>query len=452
MAKKKAFRDDSGFDSRTLYQGKPHAVRLSASNKISRTTNRTKRDRSLLNEFQNQLSNTMFSTFQPARLYNGKGDITKHWRVEYAYLIPGTIDKYKRFTDTFDMNRIADFDKRMIYAEAAVEFMNKKLAEGFNPFETVKVKASEDTGVQSQMFKLKAELSQTASEYTKSTYTEVYNRVVKYLAASNLTTKTMAQISVDQVKHFKKWMIGEKLAKKTINSTLSYLSKFWVLALEKKIVAHNPFALVPRVTKRERLPKKETEVERFEPLNSDEMDKIFHYLIETNETELIAFLAMIYYAWVRPIEVTRLKISDLEFKRDAIRFRSSQTKNERAAYVQMVPPLKKILQKLQLENYPADQYIFSKNNLLPGLDKLDKHYVGKRWRAIVKENLQINKDMYALKHTGNIEYLLKNKGNVDLKWQQKQNRHSSTAQTETYNRKLGAYFIEVGSLNYRHFV
>ena len=65
------------------------------------------------------------------------------------------------------------------------------------------------------------------------------------------------------------------------------------------------------------------------------------------------------------------------------------------------------------------------------------------WDAIVKRKLTIDKNMYALKHTGNIEYLLQNKGNIDLKWMQMQNRHSSTAMTEKYIRKLGAYFIDV---------
>jgi len=59
--------------------------------------------------------------------------------------------------------------------------------------------------------------------------------------------------------------------------------------------------------------------------------------------------------------------------------------------------------------------------------------------------------MYALKHTGNIEYLQRNKGNIDLKWQQMQNRHSSAAMTEKYNRQLGAYFIDVEKVNFREF-
>jgi len=59
--------------------------------------------------------------------------------------------------------------------------------------------------------------------------------------------------------------------------------------------------------------------------------------------------------------------------------------------------------------------------------------------------------MYALKHTGNVHYLLMNKGKADLKWQQSQNKHLTSAMTDRYNRKLSAYFIEVGGMNFKKF-
>ena len=67
------------------------------------------------------------------------------------------------------------------------------------------------------------------------------------------------------------------------------------------------------------------------------------------------------------------------------------------------------------------------------------------------EGLNIDKNLYALKHTGNIDYLLQNRGKVDLKWMQMQNRHSSAAITERYIRKLDAYFIEFENVKFREF-
>ncbi|NNV55020.1 hypothetical protein [Limnovirga soli] len=121
--------------------------------------------------------------------------------------------------------------------------------------------------------------------------------------------------------------------------------------------------------------------------------------------------------------------------------------------MQIVPPLKKLLASTNLQNYPGNYYIFSGDGtgFMPGKTKLNRQRATARWLDTVKNGLGITKDMYALKHTGNIDYLLNNKDNIDLKWQQMQNRHSSSAITERYNRKLGAYFINCSNLHFRDF-
>ncbi|WP_018611129.1 hypothetical protein [Segetibacter koreensis] len=162
-------------------------------------------------------------------------------------------------------------------------------------------------------------------------------------------------------------------------------------------------------------------------------------------------LSVIFYAWARPIEITRLTIGEFELSLELIRFKKGKTKNGEASYVQIVPPLKELIKKLNLQQYPGHYKVFS-DNFQPGVRQVSKHYALKFWKKWVKDKQGINKDMYSLKHTGNIEYLLNNKENINLKWQQMQNRHSSATITERYNRKLGAYFIEVGNLNFRQFI
>lgn len=118
-----------------------------------------------------------------------------------------------------------------------------------------------------------------------------------------------------------------------------------------------------------------------------------------------------------------------------------------------MPPLKELLEEIKLEKYDSNLFLFSGDDagFKPGFKKLTHHRPSRKWLDVVKTELKINKDQYALKHTGNIEYLLRNKEKANLKWQQMQNRHSSSAMTDRYNRKLGAYFIEVGDLNFKEF-
>jgi integrase len=422
----------------------------------------------LLQELKEKLKQQMFTPFKNLHLYDAKGDITKPWYVEYHFLIPGTF-QYKRFKEKFEMNRLHKLGERRTYANECLQFLRQKLREGFNPFEQVKVVGSNvDFRIKIQLQKILNDLCRNASHSAAASYQEHYNRFCKFIDAKSHHELFIVQLNVDHAKSYKRFLLYElNLSVKTVNASLSYMAMYWEDAVDKKWSSSNPFIAVPRAKRSEKaISEVETE-ERFEPLTAAEMDQVFEVLKEKKEFAFIRFLAFIFYAWARPVEISRLKISDVDLNRNLIRFRKGQTKNNKAAYVQIVPPLRKILLQMKLHEYPADHYLFSGDGdgFLPGKTQLTKYRAGERWRRYVKGFARkggtksrrtvkgdgINKDMYALKHTGNIEYLLQNVGKVDLKWQQMQNRHSSSAMTDRYNRKLGIYLIDVGEVNFRHF-
>jgi hypothetical protein len=127
--------------------------------------------------------------------------------------------------------------------------------------------------------------------------------------------------------------------------------------------------------------------------------------------------------------------------------------------VQIVPAPAPYLENMELQTYPKEHYLFSEGRPLrdsrgnpsyePGISLVQKSKFYRTWVKVVKEGLGIDKNLYALKYTDNIEYLQQNKGSIDLKWQQMQNRHSSITMTERYNRQLGVYFIEVENVKFR---
>ena len=402
----------------------------------------------LLEEFKRTFMQ-ISKSYKSAKLYFGKGDLSKEWYVEYGYLIPGQLNKYKRFKERFDMNRIPDLKDRLVYGKEAVCFMNEKLAQGFNPFTANNYrKGYAGFTIIQQLEMIVAELSAGETANAIRSFNDRYNRFKKYLEAKQLTDITGADLTLDHAEGFKVWMLTQKFSRKTINETLAYVSRYFNLALKKKWISENHFLQVDKIKGRQ-YRVDEGQRERFEPITSVEMDLIFETLQAKKETAFIAYLAFIYYAWIRPAEICRLHIADIELKRGVIKLKMNDTKNNLGAYVQIVPPLIKILEKMELDKYPFSHYVFGRNTFLPGKEKIGKNSCANKWKAIVKDGLKIDKDMYALKHTGNIDYLLKNKGNTDLKWQQAQNRHKTSAMTDRYNRKLGAYFINCDNLNFR---
>lgn len=405
----------------------------------------------LQDEFlQSKNSMQLHLPFKPAKLYAAGGDITKRWYIEFYYLYPGSPDTYKRFKEPLGINRIKTYQERMIYGHEAVRFVNEKLQAGFNPFTALRSQPTTQLqlGLLSQLQHIKTLLSKHASQSQINTYTEMYNRISQWADLRNLQHVSLYDIGVKEAKDFKEWCLYQKdLAPKTVNNTISHIGMYWDKAVEEQLAMINPFRSITKAKAKDK-PVDGSKDIRFEPFTDQEMIDLFAGLRAAKQDAFINFLLFVYYAWARPVELLRLRVKDIELSRSLISFKKNRTKNTNASYVQIVPPLMEIINQMELRKYPPDFYLFSEE-YLPGSKALSKNKPSERWRQQVKTKLGIQKDLYALKHTGNIEYLLRNKGNTDLKWQQMQNRHSSTVMTERYIKRLGAFFIEIKDINFR---
>lgn len=63
----------------------------------------------------------------------------------------------------------------------------------------------------------------------------------------------------------------------------------------------------------------------------------------------------------------------------------------------------------------------------------------------------IDKKMYALKHTGGINYIKDNPGRHNLAWLQKQMGHASLHQTQAYLAKMGFVFLDESESHIRKY-
>lgn len=362
----------------------------------------------------------------------------KDWYILYYYQDPDT-GKMVRFRERFEMNRIADLKQRKAFANEALRFVNEQLERGFNPFTDAK-KAM--PGIIISLDQIVLQLCHKASASMKSTYKLMKNRFADFILENDMQHMTMHQVSTVTVERFRAWMRRKGLSAKTINDNVAHLGLFWDATDD---VDTNPW----RKLKPVRQAANRAEDDKYEPLTRVEMQAIFTYL-NGGHRSFARLGLMIYYSWARTVELLRLKVGDIDLQENVIYFHSGGTKNNKSARVQIVAPLREILAEMKLEEYPPHYYLFS-NRWLPGEHPKRTNEVSERWRDLVKLHLKINKSMYALKHTGNIDYLLQNKGKIDLKWQQMQNRHSSSAMTERYCRQLGAYFVDTDQLIFTGF-
>ena len=143
---------------------------------------------------------------------------------------------------------------------------------------------------------------------------------------------------------------------------------------------------------------------------------------------------LLYYCFIRPVEMTRLRIMDFDLQKGTLTLHADQTKNK---LTQTVTVPKKIIFygiELGIFSAPMGDYVFS-TKLRPGPEQIDTKIFRDHW-AKTSKALKLKKEwkFYSLKDTGLTEMLEHNvTAPVKVK---NQARHSSLAITELYLNKI----------------
>lgn len=164
-----------------------------------------------------------------------------------------------------------------------------------------------------------------------------------------------------------------------------------------------------------------------QPLPASLLRRIKEYLVLHNKHFLLAVM-LEYYTFIRPGELSELRIGDIDVKRHAIHVRASISKNGKAEMVGLNNSTVALMRELGTLKHPKEWYLFS-CRLRPGMTKLDARMFRDRW-ARLRRRLNIPKEyqFYSLKDSG-IRDLANNAGIVIAR---DQARHSSIAVTNKY--------------------
>lgn len=164
-----------------------------------------------------------------------------------------------------------------------------------------------------------------------------------------------------------------------------------------------------------------------QPLPASMLRRIRNYLVLHDKHFLLAVM-LEYYTFIRPGELSELRIGDIDVKRHAIHVRASISKNGKAEMVGLNNSIVALMRELGTMRYPKEWHLFS-CRLRPGTAKLDSRMFRDRW-ARLRKQLAIPKEyqFYSLKDSG-IRDLANSAGIVIAR---DQARHSSIAVTNKY--------------------
>ena len=164
-----------------------------------------------------------------------------------------------------------------------------------------------------------------------------------------------------------------------------------------------------------------------QPLSAAMLRRIKEHLAAKDKHFLLAIM-LEYYTFIRPGELSELRIGDIDVKRHAINVRADISKNGKSEMVGLNRAIIALMRELDTLRAPKDWYIFS-NRLCPGKTKLDSRAFRDRWARLRKRmNIPREYQFYSLKDSG-IRDLANSAGIVIAR---DQARHSSIAVTNKY--------------------
>ena len=357
-----------------------------------------------------------FVDYRPAEL-----KANKSWYIEYYAINPST-ERLERFRNR--VPKIKSTRERQQYAKKMANAINIKLQNGWSPFyekPNNQYKSLKDT--------IDIFLKQTEKEVkdgikrpdTLRAWKSFFSNIQKFIEVKRLDIKFVLNIDYFFVNNFLDYIYFEKNnSPSTYNNYLSYIKSFLDWAKNKGYIKQNPADQIKTKAK--------TQKKRV-PLSSE----VKQYIKELQQKDFHFYVCcmLTYYCFIRRIELTKLKVSDIHLFESRIVLDGSITKNKKTDCV-TIPNvfLPDLAQHLATAN--NRDFLFSKD-FKTGKTAINPKKISDTWAKYRKTyGFNDKYQFYSLKDTGIMDLL--NAGIPSIKVRD-QARHYDIKQTEAYTTR-----------------
>ncbi|WP_248723256.1 site-specific integrase [Seonamhaeicola sp. ML3] len=370
-------------------------------------------------EYESAYDLSQKKNFSNPKIYVADGDLTKRWYVYFSFRNPDS-GKMKRMTPFYGVaNKYKTKGERMEVLSVYRKTLLKLLKQGYNPFNDNtelfnKLKGKKEapkTQPQETASLPEPEQPETVSETTKLSLKEAFDFGLK-LKKNVVNARTLKDYE-GKINAFLKWLYTKHPDIKTIdginkNIALEYLndilcqtsarnrnnyradiSSIMQVLEDNEIIESNFIKKIPVL---------KSKPERHKTYSQEMQDDIFKHL-ENEDPDLLLYIKFILYGLLRPIEINRVKIKDINLTDKIIQYKAKNSNLK----TRIIPQI--LLDELpDLSKMNGDDFLFTPSKI-GGAWKTGENnkrdYFTKRFRKMVKEPLGIGEDygLYSFRHT-----------------------------------------------------
>ena len=313
-------------------------------------------------------------------------DKDKPWQVYFYWRsdLNGPLDK--KFTYRKGINRFSKIKERKAVGIALRNAYSLALSRGWIPGtkgipqENSLTKTFTTVSAIDHAMQLK---KRTKKQSTIDGYRFFADSFKQWLTDNNLAGMPINKFNADHFQKFRMYLRddykkkdGKPLSGKSINNYLRSISSLFSTLKKELIIKENVF-------------KGHEKVEEV-PVNNkaftvSEIEDIKKLLIK-KDPYLATFIAFIIYPLLRPREICRLKVGDIDLDNNVF---SVETKTDALSFRRIIKKMKPLIDAMELEKHPKDYFLFSDlDKPKPWEDVKMKSRVdhfGRRFRKIKKE-------------------------------------------------------------------
>lgn len=352
----------------------------------------------------------MTKNFSSPKIYDAHGDLSKRWYVYFSFRNPET-GKLQRMKNIYGKtNNYKTKEDRLSILSIYRKKLLALLKEGFDPYQdntalyasrkVKQVSAPEKIDiavavVEDPKMTLKEALDfalklkeKLVNSTTKRSYEYGIKNFLKWIEEHHPEIKTIDQLSKRILNGFLNDVLGRTSAR-TRNNTRVDLGSLLQVLEDNDIIALN---FIKKIKVLKSIP------ERNKTYTTEKQEEIFNYL-EDKDPILLLYIKFISYNFLRPIEVCRLKVGDLNLTNRTVQFKAKncplKTKIIPELLINDLPDLSKLNKKLVLFTPDA---IGGEWEAVA--DNRRDHFT-KRFKTVVKDHFNLGTDygLYSFRHT-----------------------------------------------------
>ncbi|WMI68171.1 tyrosine-type recombinase/integrase [Mangrovimonas sp. YM274] len=375
-------------------------------------------------EYANAYDLSNQKQFSKPKIYTANGDLSKRWYVYFSFRDPKNNKLTRQSPIYASANRYKTKEERMAILTVYSQTLHKLLKRGYDPYadnvdlfkkeQNKKAKqntASKEGEVSEQPLKLDLGHPGIKEEDKGKTLAEAFEFDMS-IKQRSLRESSMRSYK-SHIKVFREWLekshkeithiqqvdrpvvmeflnhIMDSSSPRNRNNYRASLSSMFQTLEDNDIVSSN---FIKKIVVLKSSPK------RNKTYTKGEQQEIFEYL-EKNDPMLLLFIKFVSYNFIRPIEVCRLKVGDIDVEHKTVTFRAKNS------------PLKtKLIPEILLEELPdmskmeKGDFLFTPEGLGGKWELSDdnkRNYFSKRFKKVVKDEFGLDEDygLYSFRHT-----------------------------------------------------